>query len=118
MKYNYVTLMLLSGKLLSNLQNSNFFVLFLLFFFPFLTFGQTPVQKSRIILQNKQAKLIKLQKESYEKSQIQRKEALDAAKKNGWKIKIKSSNGGYSELQRLGPNKEPIYFTTLNTDAA
>ncbi|MEW7280843.1 S8 family serine peptidase [Aquimarina sp. 2201CG1-2-11] len=59
-----------------------------------------------------------MQKESYEKSQIQRKEAFDAAKKNGWKIKIKSSNGGYSELQRLGPNKEPIYFTTLNTDAA
>jgi hypothetical protein len=45
-------------------------------------------------------------------------EALEMAGTKGWAVKQNNRDGGQVELIRLGPNGEPLYYITDNTDAA
>ncbi|MFC5047068.1 GEVED domain-containing protein [Aquimarina hainanensis] len=81
-------------------------------------FAQTPSQKAKIIQQSNLVKLNQLQSELASKAALQKKEAVAAAKRNGWQVKIANTDGSFSELQRLAKDGAPIYYTTFNVDAA
>src|SRR5690606_16730121 len=44
-------------------------------------------------------------------------EAQQLALSKGWAIATELSNGGYEELEQLGPDGAPIYYTTYNDNA-
>ncbi|WP_254661348.1 GEVED domain-containing protein [Aquimarina megaterium] len=81
-------------------------------------FAQNPSQKAKIVQQSNLVKLNQLQTESASKAALQKKEAIAAAKRNGWQVKMTNANGSFSELQRLAKDGTPIYYTTFNVDAA
>ncbi len=118
MKNNYANPILGLGRLLCNPNKSNTLSLFTLLFLTLSLSAQTPVQKAKIIQQSNYSKLVTLQKSTQQKEILQKKEAIEAAQKNGWEIKRTFPDGSYAELQRLGPNLEPIYYQTYNTAAA
>lgn len=47
-------------------------------------------------------------------SQRNKAEARRVALTKGWAISTELSNGGYEELEQLGPDGAPIYYTTYN----
>src|SRR5690606_33244921 len=47
-------------------------------------------------------------------SQRRKSEARRVALVKGWSIAKELSNGGYEELEQLGPDGAPIYYTTYN----
>ncbi len=51
------------------------------------------------------------------KAQQEKKQAIDLAKRQGWKTKITTKDGRLLELQKV-VNGKPIYYTTFNVDAA
>ncbi|WBX73719.1 GEVED domain-containing protein [Tenacibaculum pacificus] len=64
--------------------------------------------------------LTKLQeiKDNFQKTAIaEKKQALQIAKEQGWKTKFTTKKGDFVELQKI-VNGKPIYYTTLNTNAA
>ncbi len=63
------------------------------------------------------SKLSQLQAETANKAAFQKKEALAAAKRNGWQVKTIHEDGSVSELQKV-VNGKPIYYTTYNVSAA
>ncbi|MHA7055643.1 fibronectin type III domain-containing protein [Aquimarina sp. M1] len=81
-------------------------------------FAQSAAQKSKIIQNSNLYKLNQLQEQSAKKAVIQKKEAIQAAQKNGWPIKTTLKDGTFSELQKLSVDGKPIYYTTFNVDAA
>ncbi|WP_241461461.1 GEVED domain-containing protein [Aquimarina macrocephali] len=81
-------------------------------------FAQNPSQKAKIAQQSNLVKLNQLQTESASKAALQKKEAIAAAKRNGWQVKMTNANGSFSELQRLAKDGTPLYYTTFNADAA
>ncbi len=87
-------------------------------FFSFMVSAQTTAQKAKIIQQSNYAKLVTLQEETQQKEKLQKSEAIQAAQSNGWDLQKTLSDGSFSELQKLGPNGEPIYYTTFNVAAA
>ncbi|WP_027394297.1 fibronectin type III domain-containing protein [Aquimarina latercula] len=81
-------------------------------------FAQDKAQRSKIMSKSNLSKLNQLQAENAEKAAIQKKEAIQAAKQNGWPIKTTLKDGTFSELQRLAPDGSALYYTTYNVDAA
>ncbi|PKV49046.1 putative secreted protein (Por secretion system target) [Aquimarina sp. MAR_2010_214] len=81
-------------------------------------FAQSKQQKQQIVQQSNLAKLNLLQTSYANTTVTQKQEAIQAAKKNGWKVRIEAANGGFGELQKLGPNGEPIYYVPYNVSAA
>lgn len=80
----------------------------------FFTFGQNEAQKQKI-------------KEHYQSSKLQffagmlknnfvaqRKQLLQMAAARGWKISEELPNGGYIELQAIGADGTPLYYTTFS----
>src|SRR5690606_31274215 len=59
----------------------------------------------------------KLKRLSYKYKDISHRkkaEAQQLALSKGWAIATELSNGGYEELEQLGPDGAPIYYTTYN----
>ncbi len=81
-------------------------------------FAQNAKQKQQIAQETNLAKLSQLQIESSNKATLQKKEALQAAKSNGWQVKMTNADGSFSELQRIAKDGSPLYYTTFNVDAA
>jgi len=81
-------------------------------------FAQNKAQQAEIMSKSNLSKLNQLQVQNAEKAAIQKKEAIQAAKQNGWPIRTTLEDGTFSELQKLAEDGSPIYFTTFNVDAA
>ncbi|WP_205410269.1 S8 family serine peptidase [Aquimarina longa] len=81
-------------------------------------FAQTPVQRTQIMQESNLVKLNQLQETLEKKINFQKETAMQAAKENGWEVIIETANGGFGELQKLGPNGEPIYYVPYNVSAA
>ncbi|WP_299894094.1 S8 family serine peptidase [uncultured Aquimarina sp.] len=81
-------------------------------------FAQTPAQKSKIMQSSNLSELNKLQVQNAEKAAIQKKEAIQAAKQNGWPVQTTLKNGSFAELQKIAEDGTPIYYVTYNVDAA
>ncbi|MFD2563756.1 fibronectin type III domain-containing protein [Aquimarina rubra] len=81
-------------------------------------FAQDANQKKNIMAKSNISKLSQLQVQNAEKAALQKKEAIAAARRNGWPIKTRLKDGTYSELQRLAADGSPVYYTTFNVDAA
>ncbi len=90
----------------------------LIFLTTALSYGQSEIQLQKI-------------KESYGTSKIKsvttnfkkdfttkRTRVLSLAKANGWKISETLPNGNYAELQDVGPDGTPIYYTTFNDNVS
>ena len=98
-------------------QALTLFVFFMTFSFTGM-YAQTQQQKAKIVSQSNYSKLNQLTSQLKQRQIDQKEEAIQAAKKNGWEIIIENPDRGFSELQRLGPNGEPIYYSISNANAA
>ncbi|WP_438710505.1 GEVED domain-containing protein [Aquimarina muelleri] len=84
-------------------------------------YAQTPQQKAQILQQSNLSELNQLQTTFTNQAKLQKEEAIQIAKRNGWQVKMNTANGGFAELQRVitVDNKTiPIYYSTSNVAAA
>ncbi len=85
-------------------------------------FAQTPAQRAAMAQESNLSKLNQLQTEAADKAAFQKKQALAAARLNGWQIKMTNQDGSFSELHRVAYDEKgkmhPIYKTTFNVAAA
>jgi len=103
-----------SGRLISEkfrLTSSKMFRVILLSSFFFLS-------NSALVAQINKQELLRLSQQFTEKYEREKAEAVRVAKEKGWVIRKTFSDGKIIELQRLGPNGMPIYYTTNNLFAA
>ncbi|MCL9769529.1 S8 family serine peptidase [Flavobacterium sp. HXWNR69] len=92
-------------------------LIFSVFSFVFAS-AQTKEDVEKII-KNYDLKKINELRISLEKKEIlEKKEAYEAAERNGWPIFIKKEGGGFQELMKLTPDGYPIYYSTDNQNAA
>ncbi len=103
-----------------NIQSTAFkCLLLLLFCFISLScFSQSALQSKKIIETYKSSKITTLTSKLEREYTINRKNTLRLAKQNGWKISEKLPNGDYIELQEIGIDGTPIYYTTLNDNVS
>lgn len=96
-------------------KNSVFFLVFLV---SSLSFGQSEKQIQRIKEQYRSSGIHALALE-FEKEDALRKADLGSlARSKGWRVSEKLPNGSYSQLQEVGPDGTPIYYTTFNDDVS
>lgn len=81
-------------------------------------FGQTTEEKTEIIKNYDQQKLLKLEQDFREESEESRKNALRLAEINGWPITYTTDEGSFAELQGVDDNGNPLYYVTSNANAA
>ncbi len=101
-------------------QKLSIFVFSTMLFLTAAVSAQTKAQAQQIANKSNVTKLSQLQQESATKAALQKKAALQAAKRNGWQVKIKSKDS-YSELQKVvsfGGKDYAIYYHTQNVAAA
>lgn len=95
-----------------------FLILGIIFCSLFDGIAQTKAQREQIIKNYDLIELEKLKTE-FENTYFQNKaQANSLAQRNNWALKIKTPDGGYSELQGVFPNGNPIYYTLNNRGAA
>ncbi|CAH0194111.1 S8 family serine peptidase [Chryseobacterium sp. Bi04] len=80
-------------------------------------FGQTERERSEIVKNYDQIKLLKLFETFHEKEKTDKAEAIVYAKKNNIPLIIKTRKGSLRELIRI-ENGKPVYYTTDNINAA
>ncbi|WP_299258796.1 S8 family serine peptidase [uncultured Aquimarina sp.] len=81
-------------------------------------FAQTETAKLKIRSESNISKLNQLQAQNTEKAALLKKEAIQAAKQNGWPITTTLKDGSFVELQRLAEDGSAIYYATSNVAAA
>lgn len=91
---------------------------FLLILFSIVTFGQTELERQKIIAGTNIAELNRLKPIYDSVFRAQKAEAVAKAKVQGWPLTKSEKNGGISELIRLDKEGNPIYFSTDNAGAA
>lgn len=89
-----------------------------LFIFSMGMYAQTPAQRSVITQKSNMSVLHQLQTGLDQQESTEKKEALRLARKNHWEVEMYLEDGSYAELQKIGKNGTPLYYTTYNTDAA
>ncbi|MCM5662158.1 S8 family serine peptidase [Galbibacter mesophilus] len=96
-------------------QNFLFAILTAILFFnsQFVT-AQHTFQKVQEIEGHHSNALLSISKKLKSKAVLQKKEAQQIALSKGWEVSKKLPNGGYMELEKIGPDGAPIYFTTFN----
>ncbi|WP_299213302.1 S8 family serine peptidase [uncultured Aquimarina sp.] len=81
-------------------------------------FAQTKEAISEIRSKSNLSELNQLQAKNVEKAALLKKEAIQAAQKNGWPITATLKDGSFVELQRLAEDGSAIYYSTMNVAAA
>ncbi|MFC4633700.1 S8 family serine peptidase [Dokdonia ponticola] len=81
-------------------------------------FGQTPAQTQEIIKDYDQSRLAELEERFSQFDQQQKQIAQQQAAQRGLATTLILDDGGFAELQRILPDGTPIYYRTLNVDAA
>ena len=97
-----------------NLKKITFFLMLL----SYTMFSQTFQERQSIVKDYDLKKLQNLEEESFKKFYLEKSKAKILANKKGWKLKYRSSEGSMHELVRVSEEGKPIYYTTLNVDAA
>lgn len=92
-------------------------LVFLFFFKIAFLFSQTQEQLTTIKKENNTQRLTLLRKKSKERKDNQKQQALDMARNKGWSIRF-SENGSFYELMAVTEDNQPIYYKTLNQNAA
>ncbi len=98
----------------------NYFKVFTLivFMLSFLTtFAQTEAQKQQITSRYDKSQLQELQSQFNQKISLEKQKALQMARTNNWPLTIEE-DGRFMQLQRVTDDGRPIYYTTLNVNAA
>lgn len=93
------------------------FITFLLIFSFLFIFSQDKSQREKIIASYDLIKIESYSKYLNAKYIKEKNFALKMAKLNNWPL-IKSINGNFMELQRITSEGKPLYYQTLNKDAA
>ncbi len=118
MKKSYKSLTGVFGFMPKRFGQLNLLVFSSLFLLSTGVFAQTKEAKDQIRSKSNISKLQQLQQQNAEKAAIQKKEAIQAANRNGWPITTRLKDGTFSELQRLASDGSPVYYITYNVDAA
>jgi len=93
-------------------------IFIVLLFIAFAMFGQNSQERQSIIKNYDLSKLNNL-KEKYSKEFYKQKnKALLLAAQKGWKLKFTDAKGSHHELMGVTKEGNPIYYKTLNVDAA
>ncbi len=80
--------------------------------------AQTAQEKRQIASKSNVTQLKQLQQEYSKKAALQKKKAVQLAKKNGWQLTIQTRDG-YAELMGIASDgKSPLYYATKNVAAA
>ncbi len=77
-------------------------------------FSQTLKERQKITSNYNKQYLLKLADEFSTNFKIEKQKAIEAAKKNGWKIKGVDKNGNAYELMRLDETGKPVYYQITN----
>ncbi len=80
----------------------------------FISYGQSDNQINKIKQQSQSSKLSSFTKTLKGNFESQQESISRLAKANGWKISESFANGGYAELQDIGTDGTPIYYTTYS----
>ncbi|MGK0380009.1 MAG: surface protein, partial [Patiriisocius sp.] len=80
--------------------------------------AQNPKERQSIIKNYDLSKLNNLKEKSSKEFYQQKDRAILLAKKQGWKLKFTDAKGSYHELMGVTKEGNPIYYKTLNVDAA
>jgi len=84
------------------------------FFISLISYGQTAIQAKKIKEHHNKLKIASFTT-NLEKEYTSKQTTLTKlAKSNGWKISETLQDGNYSELQDVGPDGTPLYYTTFN----
>ncbi|MDY8137119.1 GEVED domain-containing protein [Aquimarina sp. 2201CG5-10] len=118
MKKSYKSLISSLGFKTSMLKNQSILVLSSMLLLSTGLFAQDAAQKAQIASQSNQVRLAQLQNDFQQKAELQKKEALQAAKTNGWQVRMTLKDGSIAELQRIAEDGSPIYYMTSNVAAA
>ena len=95
-----------------------YFYCFVFLFLSFSVSAQNKQEKKQIIKNYKLSELAVL-KEKYETTFYNEKnKALATASQKGWKVNYIDARGSYYELMRVSEEGKPVYYKTLNVDAA
>jgi len=81
-------------------------------------FAQDAKQIKQITKNYDLAKLADLQRQLETEAKIQKAEAIEAARQNGWPIYRPNKNGGFDEIMALSDDGKPIYYALDNVNAA
>ena len=82
------------------------------------SFGQDANQKKQIKAGSNTEVLTALTTNFKKKAATDKAEAFKMAKEKGWKTSIVLLDGTVAELQKIGEDGTPVYYTTYNTGAA
>ncbi|PCJ97619.1 MAG: peptidase S8 [Flavobacteriaceae bacterium] len=81
-------------------------------------FGQSEMQKEKIKTNYSQAKIKVFNSELEKQYANSKKRVLRLAKSNGWVLSETLPNGTFIELQDIGSDNTPLYYTTLNDNVS
>ena len=95
-----------------------FVLIFALLFSTISAFSQDEKQRKQITKDYDLPKLEALQNVLAANAKLEKAAAIEAAKKNGWPIYKKNSDGSYDELMSLSTEGKPIYYALDNVNAA
>ncbi len=84
----------------------------------FLTFGQNRQQALQIQEEYNGSKIQSFTSELKKDFTTSRSKMLSMAKANGWKISETLENGNFVELQDVGPDGAPIYYSTFSDNVS
>ena len=86
----------------------------LLFLGVYSAYGQSKIQTQKIKEEYRSSKIHSFTTELQRDFATNKSKILSLAKANGWKITETLPNGNYVELQDVGPDGAPIYYTTFS----
>lgn len=90
----------------------------LTFFTTLMTFAQNKEQLLQIQEEYNVSKIQSFTTELKKEFSTSRSKVLSMAKANGWKISETLENGNFVELQEVGPDGTPIYYSTFSDNVS
>lgn len=78
------------------------------------SYGQSEAQRKKITSSYSSSKIASLTDNLKKEYSTFENRLLHTAKVKGWKFSERLPNGGYLELQDIGPDGTPLYYTTFN----
>jgi subtilisin-like proprotein convertase family protein len=99
-------------------MKKNYFLLLGILFITCTLFAQSPEDIKKITADYDMAKLKNTEVFYRKKEQEDKRKAIAVALTKNWPLIIKDANGNFSELMRLTPDGFPLYYSTLNVNAA
>lgn len=99
-------------------MKKNYFLLLGILFSACTIFAQSQEDIKKITANYDMAKLKNTEAFYRKKEQADKRKAIAVALTKNWPLIIKDADGNFSELMRLTPDGFPLYYSTLNVNAA